>query len=146
MSSTTTARGSRTLNQWVGIVLGAIFLIVGLAGFLVTEGNIVGPEGGLLLGIFMVNVLHNIAHLAIGAALALAGLANHRAAVAVNMTIGVAYLLLGLYGLVFAGEDTAWNFLALNSADNWLHFLSAALLIVVAALGSRRSGRTPVRR
>lgn len=146
MGNTTTGRDSRTPNQWVGIVLGLAFILVGLAGFFVTEGDIIGPEGGLLLGIFMVNVVHNIAHLAIGLALTLAGFANHRAAVATNMTIGVAYLLLGLYGLAFAGEDTMWNFLALNSADNVLHFVSAALLIVVAALGSRSSGRTTVRR
>nr|WP_234037511.1 MULTISPECIES: DUF4383 domain-containing protein [Leucobacter] len=105
--------------------------MVGLLGFAVTGGvGFVATEGGLLLGIFEVNPLHNIAHLLIGAALLLAGLANVRAAKGVNGTVGAVYLLLGIVGFFIA--DTAANILALNTADHILHLGSALVLLVVA--------------
>ncbi|MEJ6490622.1 DUF4383 domain-containing protein [Leucobacter sp. USCH14] len=118
-------------NRILGVVFGAVYVLVGLLGFAVTGGvGFVATEGGLLLGIFEVNPLHNIAHLLIGAALLLAGLANVRAAKGVNGTVGAVYLLLGIVGFFIA--DTAANILALNTADHILHLGSALILLVVA--------------
>lgn len=66
-------------NRLVATVFGAVYLLVGLLGFAVTGGvGFLATDGGLLLGIFAVNPLHNIAHLLIGAALLIAGLSNAR--------------------------------------------------------------------
>ena len=68
-------------NRLVATIFGAVYVLVGLLGFAVTGGvGFIATEGGLLLGIFEVNPLHNIAHLLIGAALLIAGLASARAA------------------------------------------------------------------
>ncbi|KEP72842.1 hypothetical protein HR12_39760, partial [Microbacterium sp. SUBG005] len=76
---------SSSPNRIVATVFGAVYLLVGLLGFAVTGGvGFISSEGGLLLGIFEVNPLHNIAHLLIGAALLVAGLSNARAAKGVN--------------------------------------------------------------
>lgn len=96
----------------------------------------IATEGGLLLGIFAVNPLHNIAHLLIGAALLVAGLANARAAKGVNTTVGAVYLLLGIVGFFLVG--TAANILALNTADHFLHLASAVVLLGVG-LGTERN-------
>ncbi len=137
--SNTAAPLSKSPNRLLGVVFGAVYLLVGILGFFVTSGvGFFDPEGGLLLGIFEVNIFHNVAHLLIGAALLLAGLSSVSAAKATNTTVGAAYLLLGIVGLFIT--DSPANILAINGADNVLHFLSAALLLVVG-LGAERNAR-----
>ena len=124
-------------NRIVATVFGAVYVVVGLLGFAVTSGvGFIATEGGLLLGVFQVNPLHNIAHILIGGALLVAGLASAAAAKAVNTTIGAVYLLLGIAGFFLAG--TAANVLALNTADHFLHLASAIVLLGVG-LGFERS-------
>jgi len=117
-------------NRIIGSVFGVVYLLVGVLGFAVTGGvGFIATEGGLLLGIFEVNPLHNMAHLLIGAALLIAGLSGATAAKATNTTIGAVYLLLGLVGFFIA--DSALNILALNTADHFLHLASAIVLLGV---------------
>lgn len=120
----------KSINRTVATVFGVIYLLVGLLGFLFTSGvGFAAPEGGLLLGIFEVNPLHNIVHLLIGAVLLYAGMKSTEAARQANIGVGAAYLLVGILGLFIAGTDA--NFLALNTADHFLHFGSALLLLIV---------------
>lgn len=127
-----------SVNRLVGVIFGAIYLVVGLLGFTVTAGvGFIATEGGLLLGIFAVNPLHNIAHLLIGAVLLISGLASLRTAKAANGVVGGAYLLLGIVGFFLAG--TAANVLALNTADHVLH-LASALLLLGVSIGAERTG------
>jgi hypothetical protein len=114
-------------NRLIGSVFGAVYLLVGLLGFAVTGGvGFIATQGGLLLGIFAVNPLHNVAHLLIGAALLIAGLSSVPAAKAVNATVGAVYLLLGIAGFFIA---STLNILALNTADHFLHLASAIVLL-----------------
>ncbi|MCU1412188.1 MAG: hypothetical protein JWR04_2895 [Rhodoglobus sp.] len=130
-------------NRLLGIVFGAVYVLIGFLGFTVTSGvSFFATEGGLLLGVFEVNIFHNVAHLLIGAALLIAGLSSVRAAKTVNAVVGAAYLVLGLAGLFLVG--TALNILALNVADNVLHFASAAVLLAVG-LGADNSRTTTVK-
>ena len=127
-------------NRLVAVIFGAVYLLVGLLGFAVTGGvGFIATDGGLLLGIFEVNPLHNIAHLLIGAALLIAGLSSVRAAKGVNTTVGAVYLLLGIVGFFLVG--TAANILALNTADHFLHLASAIVLLGVG-LGADRGTST----
>ena len=116
-------------NRLVGAIFGVVYLLVGLLGLFVAGGNFVGQEGGLLLGVFQVNHLHNIAHLLIGAALLIGALKSVRAARSVNIIVGAAYLLLGIIGFFIA--DTDANVLALNTPDHFLHLVSALVLLGV---------------
>lgn len=121
-------------NRLTAAVFGAVYLLVGLAGFLVTSGvQFAGTDGSTLL-IFEVNPLHNIVHLAIGLALLLASRATSSAR-AVNIAVGAVYLLVGVVGLFLL--DSAANILALNGADNVLHLGSALLLLVVGLTQDR---------
>lgn len=127
-------------NRLVATIFGAVYLLVGLLGFAFTGGvGFVATQGGLLLGIFEVNPLHNIAHLLIGAALLIAGLTRVAAAKAVNTTIGAVYLLLGIVGFFLVG--TGANILALNTPDHFLHLASAIVLLGVG-LGAERTVRS----
>ena len=123
-------------NRLVATIFGAVYILVGLLGFAVTGGvGFIATEGGLLLGIFEVNPLHNIAHLLIGAALLIAGLASARAAKTVNIIVGATYLLLGIVGFFLVG--TALNILALNTFDHFLHLASALVLLGVGLAAER---------
>ena len=127
-------------NRIVATIFGAVYILVGLLGFAFTGGvGFIATEGGLLLGIFEVNPLHNIAHLLIGAALLIAGLSSVSAAKGVNVTIGAVYLLLGIVGFFIA--ESALNILALNTADHFLH-LASALVLLGVGLGAERGVRT----
>jgi len=124
-------------NRLIAVIFGAVYIVVGALGFAVTGGvSFLATQGGMLLGIFMVNPLHNVAHLLIGAALLVAGLASTRAAKGVNTVVGAAYLLLGILGFFLVG--TAANILALNTFDHFLH-LASALLLLAVGLGVERS-------
>jgi Domain of unknown function (DUF4383) len=127
-------------NRLVATIFGAVYILVGLLGFAVTGGvGFIATEGGLLLGIFEVNPLHNIAHLLIGAALLIAGLVSARAAKTVNIVVGATYLLLGIVGFFLVG--TALNILALNTFDHFLH-LASALVLLGVGLAAERGTRT----
>ncbi|GAB3611363.1 hypothetical protein GCM10027414_34890 [Humibacter ginsengiterrae] len=129
-------------NRLLATIFGAVYLLVGLLGFFVTSGvGFVSTQGGLLLGIFEVNPLHNVAHLLIGAALLIAGLASVPAAKAVNIVIGAAYLLLGIVGFFIA--NTPANVLALNTPDHFLHLASAIVLLGVGLSTDKATGRHP---
>lgn len=119
---------TRSPNRLLGILFGSAYVLIGILGFTVTAGvGFFSATGGLLFGIFEVNILHNVAHLAIGAALLIAGLSSVVAARVINGIVGTTYLVLGMVGLFLVGS--ALNILALNAADNVLHFGSAVVLL-----------------
>jgi hypothetical protein len=136
MASTRT--GTRSVNSTVAAVFGAVYTLVGLAGFFVSE-TFAATDDNTLLG-FEVNHLHNIVHLLIG--LALLG-ASRRTETArrLNLLIGGTYVLLGIVGWFI--DDTAANIVALNEPDHLLHLVSGALLVAVA-LGADKRARTRV--
>jgi len=124
-------------NRLLAAVFGTVYLLVGLAGFVVTSGVGFAATEGTDLLLFEVNPLHNIVHLGVGAALLLAS-RTVAAARGVNVTIGAVYLLVGVLGLFLIG--TGANIIALNGADNVLHLASAILLLGVGLGADRRTG------
>ena len=133
-----TRTGTRSVNSTVAAVFGAVYVLVGLAGFFVSE-TFAATDDDTLLG-FEVNHLHNIVHLLIG--LTLLG-ASRRTETArrLNLLIGGTYVLLGVVGWFI--QDTAVNVVALNEPDHLLHLVSGALLVAVA-LGADTRARTRV--
>lgn len=126
--------GARSVNSTVAAVFGAVYVLVGLAGFFVSE-TFAGTDDNTLLG-FEVNHLHNIVHLLIGVAL-LAASRRTETARRANMIIGATYLVLGVIGWFITGTEA--NILALNAADHWLHLLSGAVLVGVAVAADKRA-------
>ena len=124
-------------NRLVATVFGAVYLLVGLVGFAVTSGVGFFATEGTNLIIFEVNPLHNIIHLAIGAALLYAGLTKVQTARTVNAGVGAVYLLVGILGLFLLSSPL--NIIALNGADNVLHLASAVLLLGVGLSVEKKS-------
>jgi hypothetical protein len=130
---TTTARSTdRHPAQWLALVIGVAYTLVGLAGFITTGLNgFAAPEGELLLGIFEVNPLHNIVHLAIGLAGIVLWNRLDRARI-YGWLLAAGYGLTFLYGLFVANRDEPANFLALNQPDNLLHLFSTLAGLAIA--------------
>ncbi|RMI04927.1 DUF4383 domain-containing protein [Cellulomonas triticagri] len=134
----------QSANRLIGGIFGAVYLLVGIAGFFVSSGSdFAGTSGGTLI-IFEVNPLHNIVHLLIGAVLLGAATSSVTAAKAANTSVGAVYLLVGLLGLFLVGSSA--NILALNGADNVLHFASAVLLLGVGLAADKSTATTAARR
>ena len=131
----------RTLVQNVARLVGIVFLLVGIAGFIpgVTTNlydglEFAGNDGTAeLLGIFQVSVLHNIVHGLFGlAGLALA--ATPSGARTYLIGGGAIYLALFVIGIVGGGD---W--IPVDDADNWLHLLFGAAMIGLGVLTTRES-------
>jgi hypothetical protein len=144
MTVSTRATGARTGLQKAALATGALFLLVGVLGFIpgiTSDYDSLGMaghgSGALLMGVFQVSVLHNVVHLAFGAAgLLLAR--THQQARSFLIYGGVIYLVLWLYGLL-VGDETPANFVPLNGADNWLHLALGLAMIILAILLSPRT-------
>jgi arginine exporter protein ArgO len=146
-----TRAGGRTTLQRAAQAMGIVFLLVGILGFIpgITSNygtmQFAGHQSdALLLGIFQVSILHNIVHLLFG----VAGLAMAKTVSGSRNYLlggGIIYAVLWIYGLVI-GQDSAANFVPVNTADNWLHFILAVAMIGLALALSRgardRSART----
>ncbi|MBW3657085.1 MAG: DUF4383 domain-containing protein [Actinobacteria bacterium] len=127
--------------QYLALAIGAVYTLVGLAGFFVTGfDDFINPEGSSLLG-FQVNPLHNVVHLLIGAAgLALWNRLDQTRAYGWLLAIG--YGATFLFGAFVAGSDQPINFLALDAADNGLHIASALAGLVMALWAGRAMNTT----
>lgn len=148
MTATNRTIRDRSTIQRAAQIVGAVFLLVGVLGFIpgITSNYETMEFAGhtseaMLLGLFQVSILHNIVHLLFG----MAGLMMARTpGQARNYLVGggAIYLVLWIYGLII-GHDSAANFVPLNTADNWLHLL---LGIGMLALGLGLSRRTTAAR
>jgi len=136
-----------TSIQAAARLVGFTFLAVGIAGFIpgittnLYDGlEFAGHDGDAeLLGIFQVSVLHNLVHVGFGlAGLALAATADRARTYLVGG--GAIYLVLWLYGLIIDRDGDA-NFIPLNDADNWLHFVLGAGMIALGVALSRAQPR-----
>jgi hypothetical protein len=115
------------------LIYGVLFVVVGVAGFipgLVTPHDAVEHElaveqgAGDLLGLFPVNVLHNLVHLVFG----VWGLAVSRStgpAIGYARSVAIVYALFAIMGFIPA-LNTTFGFVPLYGNDIWLHALLAA--------------------
>lgn len=146
---------TRSPVQLAALAVGAVFLLVGVAGFIpgiTTDYDTLEWAGhhsdAQLLGLFQVSVLHNLVHVLFG----IVGLAAASTAAASRLYLivgGVIYLVLWIYGLV-VDKDSGANFVPLDTADDWLHFGLGVGMIALGVLLPRQvrpstglSGRQP---
>ncbi len=110
----------------ITLVFGIIYALMGVMGFIPgltspadTPGNM--PNEGLVLGLFAVNVLHNLSHILFGAILIYGGLSDQ--VFMVNRIMCVVFLALVVASVIQPLVDLV----SVNIADTLLHLASAAL-------------------
>lgn len=121
----------------MALVFGIVFVLVGAAGFIpglvhqpmtaphasASHLTMGGEGAGNLLGLFPVNMLHNIVHVLFG----LIGLAASRSVKGARtyfQFVFVAYALLAVLGLI-PSMQTLFGLVPLHGNDVWLHAVLA---------------------
>ena len=132
------------MAKQVAVIFGIVMLVIGILGF-VPAVNTAGPAGTsytLLLGIFAINPLHNVIHLATGAVALSAGLYGSGAYARMYFLVfGVVYAfvtLIGITGLLFDSHGSLLGIVPINGADNVLHLAITVLALGTYALTSKR--------
>jgi Domain of unknown function (DUF4383) len=125
-------------TRYFALIYGIVFLLVGIAGFipgLVTPLE-AGPDlavsafSGHVFGLFPVNLLHNLVHIAFG----IGGLVAYRDFPSARLyarVVAIAYAVLTVMGLI-PGLNTLFGLVPLYGHDIWLH---AVLAIIAAYFG-----------
>ena len=117
---------SRSAAVKLSLVLGVAYVAIGVLGFIpgITQPSST-PDQGLLLGVFAVNTIHNLAHLVLGAVLIWAASGDRVRLVNRGLAAVFAVLVVGsLVAPIVEG-------VAINPPDTGLHLAS---LLVTAAI------------
>jgi hypothetical protein len=137
----------RTDIQKAAMLFGIVFLIVTVVGFIpglttdydrLTTFDDVGAQ---IFGIIGVNALENIVHLLFGVA-GLVAAATWAASRTYFVAGGIIYLAVWLYGILIDLSSSA-NFIGVNAAANWLHFVLGVVFLLVAFAFGRAAVAEP---
>jgi hypothetical protein len=132
------------------LLVGLAFLVAGVLGFI--PGAVHPPHPGApdlrvdsgygyLLGLFPVNVLHNLVHVVVG----IAGVVAYRSLpMAIRFARGLAifYGVLAIMGLI-PGLATTFGLIPIFGHDVWLHAGTAALAAYFGWVQHSTAGRVP---
>jgi hypothetical protein len=125
-------------SQRVSQIYGAVFILVALIGFFTSRGSMVADPAMAprIFGLFPVNLIHNLFHLAWG----VWGLVAARGWLTAQrylMATAVVYIVLAILGFV---TPSTFGLLPIGSHDIWLH----AVLGIVAGAVVFSEQRAPV--
>ena len=134
----------KTLAQVWALTLGAILVLVGVAGFLVEPSFGVGDDaqrGTLIL--FDINGWHNVVHLLSGiVGLAMAGTAARARLFSIGY--GIVYVLVTILGFAVGDGGLLLSIIPINTADNLLHLAIAVTGIAIGLASPAANLRRPV--
>jgi hypothetical protein len=119
-------------------IFGVVFITIGLLGFVPA----LTPDNHLL-GIFHVNAIHNVIHLASGIAALAAGMSSVAASRLYFQVFGVVYGLVTILGFVYGDKDIL-GLVASNAGDTVLHIIitASALFLGFSSYGQVTEERT----
>jgi hypothetical protein len=132
----------------LALVFGIVFIAVGLIGFGAAPPPpdapplVVEQGHGLMLGMFPVNILHNVVHLLFGVLGLMASRGMMLSARGYFQFVAVAYGLLTVLGLLPATQTT-FGLIPIHGNDVWLH---AILAVAAGVIGFAMPARTAVAR
>jgi Domain of unknown function (DUF4383) len=120
----------------IAMGFGIIFVVVGVLGFIPAV-----TPGGRLLGVFEVNTLHNIIHLATGVVAIIVGMASEQAIRNFFRIFGIIYALVAVLGFYY-GNQPLFGLVANNLADSGLHVVIAAVALYLGFAMKPAAGTT----
>ena len=105
------------------IVLGIIFVLIGLLGFFSNP----------VLGLFEVNTAHNLIHIISGIVLLAGAYSSLGSSMALKI-IGIVYAIVAILGFFLVTDGMLLGFIAMNTADQWLHVVLAVVILAAGFL------------
>jgi hypothetical protein len=132
-------------TRYFALVVGAAFTMAGIAGFLPwftthppadAPHLIVNTSYGLLLGLFPVNIIHNLFHLGVGI-LGLLAFRTFPSALRFSRFLGITLAVLTLMGMIPAFQ-TGFGLWPLYGHDIWLHGLEAVIGIYLGFFAAQK--------
>ena len=117
------------LARTVAAVFGAVYLLVGIVGFVLESP---------LLGVFEVSLLHNVVHILLGAIL-LYGAMSTPAAIQATRIVGAVLVILGVLGFFI---PDGFGLVPLGGNDIWLHLATGAILLATSFMATEEAGVT----
>jgi hypothetical protein len=122
-----------TAAQRFAVLFGAVYLLVGIAGFALTGVTDFAGHHHHTLLIFAVNPLHNVIHLVLGIVW-LASASRHSAARLADLALGVVLGLVTVLG--FVGVTDMLGMSGFADPDNFLHLATATLALYFGAVAA----------
>ena len=122
------------LLKTAAIVFGIVFLAIGILGFVPQALS----HDNLLFGLFRVNNIHNIVHLASGVVALLCGLNSEQASRMYFQIFGIIYALVAILGVLYHHHDLFNGMLFNNVHDEWLHTLIALVSLYLGFFFSHK--------
>lgn len=116
------------------LIFGIVYTLIGVLGFISglrdsppadAPSLTVDSQYGYLFGLFPVNILHNIVHLAVGL-LGIVAYYRFSTARAYAQAVAIVFAVLTVMGLI-PGLRTTFGLIPLFSHDIWLHALTAVV-------------------
>ena len=139
MALSTTTAPRRSALQTAALVVSALFVILGIAGFIpgITQnapGDFMGENSpGSIFDAFQTSILHNLVHLLFG----VVGIVLARTWDGARKFLiggGLVYLVLWLIGML-----SAMDWLPADVTDHWLHFVLGLVMLALGLVLSRGS-------
>lgn len=133
-------------TRYFALVVGAAFTMAGIAGFIPfftphasvdAPHLIVDTNYGLLLGLFPVNIIHNLFHFGVGVT-GLMAFRHYSSALQFSRFLGIALGVLTLMGMIPA-LSTGFGLWPLYGHDIWLHGLEAVIGIYLGFFAAQKS-------
>jgi len=132
-------------TRYFALVVGAAFTAAGVAGFIPFFTPHASPDAphlivdtsyGLLLGLFPVNIIHNLFHFAVGIT-GLAAFRSYPSSLQFSRFLGIVLAILTIMGMVPA-LNTGFGLWPLYGHDIWLHGIEAVIGIYLGFFAGQK--------
>jgi len=138
-------------TRYFALIIGIVYLLVGVIGFIPGTHPLptdypdlaVDAGYGALLGIFPINVLHNIVHLLVGI-LGIAAYRSYDGARTFSRGLAIFYGLLTIMGFIPV-LNTTFGLIPIFGNDIWLHALTAIIAAYFGWSARDRAGSAALR-
>lgn len=111
----------------IAIVVGVVFVLIGILGFVPGITSTHADGGKYLLGIFLIDGVENVIHILTGLVALAAGYTSEKSSRMFFLAFGAVYALVTIIG--FVQGDTVLGIFDVNTADNFLHLALAAAFL-----------------
>jgi len=129
--------GNKSLVQTIVPLIGAFYVLIGVAGFFSTGfGNFFQQTDDSLIG-FSINPFHNVVHLAIGAFLIIMALNKNKAVgEGAIMGVGLFYVVAFVIGVIDGENLSILSMSGVGDLENFNHLINGVTLLVLGLLSS----------